>query len=64
MDSSNTSLVGRKEIVDFTGRSWAVIVKWIDHDNFPAKKQEGRWESDKTLIMDWRRQRIKGCLNG
>lgn len=59
MDSNNTSLVGRREIIGFTGRSWAVIQKWIDSANFPAKKQDGRWESDKTLIVSWRRRRIE-----
>ena len=57
---SNTSLVGRKEIVSFTGRSWNVIKNWIANDNFPAKKRDGRWESDKVLIINYRRQQIMG----
>ena len=59
---NDTALVGRKEIADFTGRSWNVISRWISAGNFPAKKQDGRWESDKTLIVNWRRRRLTGEL--
>ena len=56
----NTALVGIDAIVDFTGRPWNVIKKWIANDNFPAKKRDGRWESDTVLINDHRRQQIIG----
>lgn len=55
---SNTSLVGIDAIVQFTGRPWNVIKKWIDEENFPAKKRDGRWESDEILITNHRRRRI------
>lgn len=56
--NDSTSLVGIDAIVDFTERPLNVIRKWISEDNFPAKKRDGRWESDKILIMDYRRQQI------
>ena len=47
-------LVGKKEIANFVKRSWTTVEKWIKKKNFPAWKEEGRWESDGELIRKWR----------
>lgn len=54
----NQILTGRKQIQKFVGRAWSVIRKWIDHDDFPAAKIEGVWESDVDMILEWRRTKI------
>lgn len=51
-------LSGKKEIVGFMGRSWPVIKDFTEKMGFPMKKIAGRWESDKLLIDEWRRDQI------
>lgn len=55
-----TVLSGTKEISRFSGRPWNTIKKWIASRNFPARKIDGRWESDAELIARWRRRQIGG----
>ena len=55
----NKILTGRDEIENFVGRSWDRVIKgWIKDDSFPARKIQGRWESDMDLILAWRRRQI------
>ena len=35
-------LLGMKAIADYTGRDRATIMKWIEGENFPAAKVDGR----------------------
>jgi hypothetical protein len=55
---SKTILTGRKQIMNFVGRSWPTIQKWIDEDGFPARKLDGVWEADGDLVIEWRRRQI------
>jgi predicted DNA-binding transcriptional regulator AlpA len=55
---NNPVLTGKKRIAGFCGRSWATILEWIKKDNFPARKLSGVWESDESLIIAWRRDKI------
>jgi len=55
----NDSLTGMQEIAEASGYSWQTIEKLIKHENFPAVKIGGRWSSDKTLIAEWRREKIR-----
>lgn len=57
-------LLGMKAIADFTGRDRATIMKWIEKENFPAAKVDGRWESNTNLIEDYQRRRIERAVNG
>lgn len=54
-----TKLSGQKEIKQYEGRSWETIFSWIQHQGYPARKIDGRWESDTELIDEWRRERIR-----
>ena len=56
---TKTILTGRKEIQNFVGRRWEIIIRWINDQNFPARKIDGQWESDAELIVEWRKDRIK-----
>lgn len=49
---------GKKALCGHMGRGWDTIQKWIKEDNFPARKIDGRWESDMALIATWRRDMI------
>ena len=51
-------LTGRKQIQMFVGRAWEVILKWKRRDGFPMQKLDGVWESDTTLILEWRKGQI------
>lgn len=51
-------LLSMDEIEDFTGRSRQIIRRWVEEENFPAVKVDGRWESSTDLIDDWRKRRI------
>ena len=53
-----------KEIAAYTGRDRATIMKWINDENFPAIKVDGRWESNTDLIDTYRQQRIERAVNG
>ena len=57
-DIDTAALFGRKQIQTFTHRSWPVIRKWIAEENFPARKIDGVWESDKGLIRAWKLSKI------
>lgn len=52
------ALIGRKEIMNYTGRSWPVIHEWIKERRFPARKIDGVWESYTFLVDDWKVQII------
>jgi hypothetical protein len=54
-------LTGRKQIQNFVGRDWRLIVRWVEIKEFPARKIDGVWESDAALIETWRRAQIKSC---
>ena len=51
-------LLGINEIVDFVKRPWSIIKRWIKEKKFPAKKIDGKWESNTALIWQWRREQI------
>lgn len=55
----DTALLGTKQIADFVGRPWNTIKKMLTEHGFPAAKINGRWESDKELIGNWRRRMIE-----
>ena len=57
-NKTTTALTGRKEIQGFVGRSWETIKEWYFEDDFPMKMIKGRWESDKDLILSWRKEQI------
>ena len=61
---ATTTLVGRKDIIKFTERSWKVIKRWINTRGFPAVKVDGRWESDKDLIREWRKDQLQQGIRG
>lgn len=57
-------LLGMKAIADYTGRDRATIMKWIEGENFPAAKVDGRWESHTELIDNYQRRRIELAVSG
>jgi hypothetical protein len=60
--AEKSKLVGKKEIEDYVGRSFHKTIKpWIENRNFPARKIDGVWYSDKILIQEWFRNAI---ING
>lgn len=56
---TGTGLQGKKEIIRYAGRSWAVLLRWMREEGFPMIFPGDRWESDQLLIDEWRRDRIK-----
>lgn len=52
-------LSGKQAICNFVGRGWSTVERWITEENFPARKIDGKWESDIFLIDNWRRRQIK-----
>jgi hypothetical protein len=54
----NKNLTGRKEILEYTRRSWQTIREWIRKEDFPAKKLDGVWESSTDLIDEWKKEKI------
>lgn len=57
-----TTLVGMKEICTYMRRSEATVLKLVqEYEDFPAKKINGIWESDKTMIDVWRRKQLQGA---
>lgn len=53
---NETALQGMKQITQFLGRSEATVVALkAAHPDMPISKIVGRWESDKILLADWRR---------
>ena len=57
--NKETALMGTKEISDAAGYSWQTLERLIKNDNFPAVKICGRWSSDKALIVEWKREKIR-----
>jgi hypothetical protein len=57
-------LQGRDAIAEFTGRRWAVILRWIREKGFPATKLGGVWESEREMITQWRREQIRKAKEG
>ncbi len=54
----NNNLVGKKEILSYTRRSWKTVKAWIIKENFPAMKLDGVWESSGEMIDDWKKKKI------
>lgn len=52
------NLVGKKEILSYTRRSWQTVKIWINEQGFPAKKLDGVWESSGKLIDEWKEKII------
>jgi hypothetical protein len=57
------NLSGKKEIRDYTRRSWPIIMRWIKKSGFPARKIGGIWESDIRLIDEWKMEQIKNPVS-
>lgn len=62
----STALSGMKAIQSFCGSiglksSEVSVIDMIKNEEFPAKKLGGIWESDKELIVKWRKDRISGA---
>lgn len=57
-DTQNPSLIGLEEICAYARRSEATVRKMIQENGFPAAKIHGTWESDKTLIDQWKQRLI------
>lgn len=60
--SANTILSGRDQIQKFLGRSWKTVRAWIDM-GAPIAKLDGRWESDKEQLLEWRRSQIASSVD-
>ena len=58
---NEAALSGMAEICEYVRRSDATVLSWIRSRKFPARKLGGVWESDKTLIDEWRRLQIIGA---
>lgn len=63
MESENTALSGMKAITDYCRSinmpaAEATIMSHIINEGFPAKKLGGIWESDRALIIEWRKNRL------
>ena len=56
-------LTGMKEICIYLRRSEATILGWIRAEGLPATKLGGQWESDSSLIDQWRIDRISDGSN-
>lgn len=59
----NTALSGMKAIQEFCRTiglpsSESTVINFILSEDFPAKKLGGIWESDKELIVEWRKKRL------
>lgn len=57
-----TALQGTKEISEYAGRPWNTVKILIKDHKFPAVLLNGRWESDKTLISNWRKRFIENAV--
>lgn len=64
MKQSGKILVTLEEIATYSGRSKNTILKWVEENNFPAIKVDGRWESNADLIEDWQRRRLEKITGG
>jgi len=56
--NEGTLLLGKEEICGYARRGWEKIEIWIKKKRFPAKKIDGKWQSDKVLIDQWFRRVI------
>ena len=54
------ALTGMAEIAAYTRRSEATVLAWSRNLNFPARKIGGMWESDTTLVDEWRINQVLG----
>lgn len=59
----NTALSGMKAIQEFCRTiglpsAESTVINFILSEEFPAKKLGGIWESDKDLIVEWRKKRL------
>ena len=54
----NKNLVGKKEILNYTRRSWKTVKIWIIDEGFPAMKLDGVWESSIDMIDNWKKKKI------
>lgn len=54
----DTRLTGLTTICKYCGASEIAMYRWIKEYDFPAAKIAGVWESDKVLILRWRRAMI------
>lgn len=64
MKQSGKILVTLEDIAIYSGRSKNTILKWVEEENFPASKVDGRWESNADLIEDWQRRRLEKITCG
>lgn len=63
--AASTALSGMNAIRDFCrsinlASSEATVIQMIREYSFPAKKLGGIWESDKELIVKWRKNYLNG----
>ncbi len=52
-------LKGKESIKKYTGYGWKKIKRFMDNEKFPVWFDGDTYVSDKVLIDDWRRDRIK-----
>jgi len=62
---TGTALSGMKAIREFCGsiglpRTEASIIQLKLQCGFPMKKLLGNWESDKEMIVEWRKKYVQG----
>lgn len=62
--SQSKSLIGIENIRKYYPRSESTIMSLIFHGDFPAKKINGRWESNKDLIDDWQKKQVAKTETG
>lgn len=56
---TDSRLIGMREIARYCQTSDRTVRYWIEEYGFPAASLCGRWESDKELVLDWRRMAIE-----
>lgn len=54
-------LTGMKEIAHYARRSEVTILTWIRDMDFPARKIGGVWESNTSLVDQWKIAQIQGA---
>ena len=59
---SEKILVTMEEIASYTGRNKRTILGWIDGQNFPATKVNGRWMAYTELIDSWHKHNIEKSM--
>jgi hypothetical protein len=63
MGTTDTALSGAKAILEYCSsillpRQWDSILKLHIQEEFPLTKIGGTYESDKDLIIEWRKNRV------